>query len=294
MATASSSTLVDASTLANFNAWANWIYSQFIAFGWTQTSDTGQGAFPAVGSVPTAAGYYAIFKSADTLTASCPIYVKLEVWAASSVPTFAITVGTAGTNGAGTLLAPATTRFTWAANGASTTNSIAVYASGDAGSIRFNLWSSTLGTSPDYYQAIHICIARSRDTSGNQTGNYVQLWCGGSSSNRFSQTVYAPGQGTTNSGDSTTNSYIAAVPMTGNTVSWSNNGAICVSPVQQNIGGLSNPTPDILVAGYADVKPGTSVNVTVYGVSHTYVACGCNQFYAWILSAACSLLLRYE
>jgi hypothetical protein len=297
MATATTTAYSDASNLTNFNAWAYWVYQQFIAFGWVQTADTGQGTFPASGSVPSAAGYYAIFKSADSLTASCPIYVKIEFWATSNVPYFGLTVGTGGTNGAGSLTFPYTTRMygggtyalqTYTAN---TGNMLPLFASGDAGSMRLGLWFSNNPGSPDYYQGVYIIIARSRDNAGNQTGNYVQVW-GGCHAVQSFQTVFAPSLGTTNTIDGS-NSIIAMYPNVGN-ASWANGGAIPVSPVVQNMGGFSNPTPDLLVGGLKDFTPATTAVCKSYGVAHTYVAISCQQFNAFMQSQYMSLLMRYE
>lgn len=297
MATATMSTYCDASSLANFNAWAYWIYQQFIAFGWVQTADTGQGAMPAVSSAPSAAGYYVIFKSSDALSSACPIYVKLEMWEASNVPNFGLQVSTGGTDGAGNLLSPVTARmygggtYTLAANSANNSNSLPLFASGDGGNMRLALWSQNNNASPDYYNAVGIIIARSRDSSGNQTGNFVQVWglCQGG---KPFQTVYAPSLGTTNSIDN--NGYlIAPYPNVGDN-SWSNGGAVAVAPVMQNVGGFSNPTPDILIGSRKDFVPGTTASITVYGVAHTYVALGAYNLSNYLQSANTAVLLRYE
>ncbi len=245
MATATMNTYCDASSLANFNAWAYWMYQQFIAFGWTQTADSGQGTFPASGSAPSSAGsYFAIFQSADTLSGACPITVKIEFWESSNTPNFGVTVGTGGTDGAGNLLAPFSQRmygggtYQLLAYSANASNSLACYASGDTGSIRFAMWNA--GTAnPDYYNLVYIVIARSRDASGNLTSNYVQVWTGCNSGKQF-QTVFSPLVGTTNSIDSS-NYLTAAFPYISGNNSWSAGGAVCVGPVMQNIGGLSKP-----------------------------------------------------
>lgn len=297
MATATTSAYADGSSLTNFNAWAYWMYQQFIAFGWTQTADTGQGTFPETGSAPSAAGYYAVFKAADSLAGACPIYVKIEFWEASNVPYFGLTVSTGGTDGAGNLLSPVSQRWsgggTYAlqANGASTTNLLPLFASGDAGNIRFVLWPNTNSSSPDYYQGVAIIIARSRDSSGNQTGNYVQVW-GLCNTGKAFQTVFAPSVGATNIIDNT-GYLIAAYPAISSS-SWSNGGAVLVSPVMQNVGGLSNPTPDILIGSNKDFPPGTTATVSIYGVLHTYVSFGANNFYNFLNGVNSAVLVRYE
>jgi hypothetical protein len=275
MATSTTNAYCDGSNLTNFNAWANWMYLQFIAFGWVQTADTGQGTFPASGSVPSTAGsYFAILKSNDATSGACPIYVKIEFWAQSNVPYFGITVGTGGTDGAGNLFQPTSQRiygggtYSLKASTASTTNLLPCYASGDAGSIRFAMWCSTTSQSPDYNNIVGFVVARSRDSNGLVTGSYVQLWTWCSGSNIYFQTIFAASLGTTNSIDAS-GYFIAPYPYN---TSWANNGAVLVSPVMQNIGGLSNPTPDLLISGISNFPAGTTSTVTVYGVTHTYLS----------------------
>jgi len=275
------------------------MYQQFLAFGWTQTADTGQGAFPAVSSAPSAAGYYAIFQAADALSSAYPITVKIEFWESSNIPYFGLTVGTNGTDGAGNLLTPFSTRLyggsgdnrSLQGQSASTTNLLPCFASGDAGNMRFGMWYNNNNVGPDYYQGVGIIIARARDSNGNQCGNYVQVW-GFCYSHGAFQTVFAYGLGTTNNLD-LTGTVIAAAPNLGDT-SWTNSGAIMVSPVMQNIGGLSNPTPDLLVGSRKDFPPTASAVITVYGIAHTYVALSSTNLYGFVQSQNTSLLMRYE
>jgi hypothetical protein len=276
------------------------MYQQFLAFGWTQTADTGQGTFPATGSAPSAAGYFAIFKSGDALSGTSPIYVKIEFWESSSIPYFALTVGTGGTDGAGNLLAPYTTRIygggtpmSFKAYGASTTNLLPCYASGDAGSIRFAMWCGPSTSSPDNYNIVGIVIGRSRDSSGNATGNYVQMWvwCYGGSA---FQTVFASSVGGGTNNLDQTNYFIAAVPYFSGSVTWSNAGAIAVAPVLQNVGGLSNPTPDLLIGSNADFPAGATAAITVYGVSHNYLGASSHAQNAYLNGPQSTPLMRYE
>ncbi len=298
MATATTNAYADGSSLTNFNAWAYWMYQQFLAFGWTQTADSGQGTFPASGSVPSAAGYYAVFQSADGLSSATKITVKIEFWAdGSSIPNFGLTIGTNGTDGAGNLLTPYSTRiyggggtYNFKCQSASTTNLLPCYASGDSGSIRFCMWNAGV-SSPDEYNIVYIIIARSRDGSGNATSNYVQLWAG-SYNGKFFQTVFGSNGGST---IMDTNNYVmAAYPNYSGSASWSSGGAILASPIVQNIGGLSNPTPDLLLGSNKDFVPAATAAITVYGVSHTYLACSSGQFYQFVNGPYSSLLMRYE
>lgn len=112
MSTNSFSSAIDHSSDANFRTWYGEIRTAMAAVGMVQTSDTGQ-VNPATMTRPgtsTFAGYE-IWRFADTLQATAPIYIKIEMGTGSATtrPTLAITVGT-GTNGAGTLTGVVSTR----------------------------------------------------------------------------------------------------------------------------------------------------------------------------------------
>jgi hypothetical protein len=288
MAIATTTTFPDASSLTNFNAWAQWIYDQFLAFGWTQTADTGQQTWPATGSVPTSP-VYNIFVSNDSLSSAFPIYVKLEMWGNSSVPNFALTVGTGGTDGAGNMLSPNTTRTEFNPYTNSTSPAQNVYASGDAGNIRFLLWTPS-GTSgyPNSYELTYFVIGRSYSGLGVQTGDYVMTWFGGYS-NRYCQVVYNPTIGGTNTQDSSSY-FIAALPYPG--TSSSEAGSVIISPVFQNIGGFTNPTPDLVIGKSGDFPSDTVAACTIYGTSHNFMAT-IPQF-SFINGITASIMIRYE
>jgi hypothetical protein len=238
---------------------------------------------------------YNVFKSADSLSIAYPIYIKIEMWAVGNVPYFGITVGTGGTNGSGSLLSPTTNRVygggtpSFACYIVDVSAFYPCFASGDSGSIRFGLFNQSVATYGTY-NSVSIIVARSRDGSGNQTGDYVMLWTACNNGKTF-QTVFTGGGGANN--EDITGSFIGALPSA--TTSTTFGGVTMASPVFQNIGGLSNPTPDLLVGKYADFAFGSSAAITVYNVSHNYISVGSNQVSNFLGSnSQCALLLRYE
>lgn len=88
-----------------YQAWWAAIRAQLTAVGMVQTSDTGQ-LNPASHARPAATNYsgYEIWRFADSLQATLPIFLKLEpgVGTAQDRPAIRFTIGT-GTDGAGTL-----------------------------------------------------------------------------------------------------------------------------------------------------------------------------------------------
>jgi len=122
----------------------------------------------------------------------------------------------------------------------------------------------------DSYGPQYVIIARSRDNNGNQTANYVMYWEGfsqGASLFNLFQTVFPP-LGGMNVVDST--GYLMSG--LGKQTTGAMNGVTMVSPVFQNVGGLSNPTPDLLVGFGNDFPFNTPATILVYGVNHNYIA----------------------
>ncbi len=69
---------------------------------------------------------------------------------------------------------------------------------------------------------------------------------------------------------------------------------MAVSPVFQNIGGLTNATPDLLVGKQGDFGPSSVSAITIYNVSHNYLSINTNAFNGFISGITTSLLMRYE
>lgn len=96
-------------TDAVFQAWINAIHAAFVTAGWVQTADTGQLASPATVAHPTvnatSAGYE-IWRMADALQATAPIFVKIEYGTGGNTTGqnngYWITIGT-GSDGAGAI-----------------------------------------------------------------------------------------------------------------------------------------------------------------------------------------------
>jgi len=216
---------------------------------------------------------FMIFESQDSLTAACPIYVKVELAgvSGSNAPWLRFTIGSGGSNGFGILNTNAVLSQATAGYQATTSTLHPCYLSGDAGSFRAALFLP-VGTdgNVDSYGPQYVIIARSRDNNGNQTANYVMYWEGfsqGASLFNLFQTVFPP-LGGMNVVDST--GYLMSG--LGKQTTGAMNGVTMVSPVFQNVGGLSNPTPDLLVGFGNDFPFNTPATILVYGVNHNYIA----------------------
>lgn len=243
---------------------------------------------------------FMIFESNDSLSSIAPIYVKLELYAYqnTNTPSFRVTVGLGGTNGYGSLVAPVTAALTSTSYQNDTTNLRPCYASGDAGSFRCTILNPIGVGSNDPYLGQWMVIARSRDTSGNPTSNYVSLWVGGytAAAPCTFQTVFSAGGINL---EDTQGVLIGALanPAAANNFSGAFSGVTMVTPIFQNVGGLSNPTPDFLGGFAKDFPVNTLALITVYGVQHNYislVSTGAGPKIGPVSSTYAALLFRFE
>lgn len=108
MSTANPNVLFDNRSVGNFRAWAQAMHDSFIAVGLVQTADTGQvniSTMAVPGAINTYAGYE-IFRFADTLQATKPIFIKVEYGngptSVGALAAFRISISN-NTNGAGSL-----------------------------------------------------------------------------------------------------------------------------------------------------------------------------------------------
>lgn len=172
----------DISSDAAFRKWAQGVHDALVGCGWVQTADTGQVTISTMTAPSTAnaAAGYEIFRMNDALQATCPVFVKLEygrVSATNNTPTQWVTVGQ-GSNGSGTitgqLLARTQVASTTTAYGSAT--EYPSYGSCDGAGICLALWSGY--TNPGTF---FLAIERSRDASGNATGDAVLIALGGQS-----------------------------------------------------------------------------------------------------------------
>jgi len=175
------------STAAAIQAWTTWIASGIVEVGWVQTSDTGQcntATLSTPGAIQTSVGYQ-IFRMADALQATAPVFMKVEFGSGAAVnnPSLWITIGT-GSDGAGNLtgIRMARSQLTSTAS----TISYACYMSGASGRLAIALWV-VVNTS------MAIIVERTHDVAGADTGDglTVNLLFG---STKTSQ--YLPSSGT--------------------------------------------------------------------------------------------------
>lgn len=238
-------------------------------------------------SLPTANTYpaYEIYRTADTLSAQLPIYVKMEYGAntAANGPQTAITVGT-GSSGTGSITGNGTGRMAGSANWANNTgqpnNSLwecdfSWYnAAGGGNGIAIimyrNLQQNGLGAGNYQNQLPWMFILeRSHDSNGNDTAEFVTINMQRFGINNFYHMVAAangsPGQVYTY-----TNSQLYQAPYSDNSAT-AVGGLAYLVPVYPIVGKICNPMRTMALGKVADFADGAIVPMSIYGTTQNYL-----------------------
>lgn len=274
MATRFSNTLqMTNSTDALFRAWVQFVEDTLVTTGgWVNTADTGQmtistAAHPTL--TQTKVGYR-VYRMADTLQATKPIYMRIDYGSgtAANTPAMWPTIGT-GTDGAGnvtgTIFAPvgpgggSTAPVVANTNG---TNASSSYGSADTN--RLQLLMFVRGGANDF---LLFSVERSKDSSGNDTGDGLLItW----------QTGSGAGSGIDRS------AYVLAVAGTqpavenGCQVVLSNNdpstfsGDVGIGLVLHVKSVVQQPGLGVCAANSNDFVANAQPSFSIYGASHTF------------------------
>lgn len=169
------------SDTAGFRLWGKAISDAIAAQGWVKTADTGQIDWATVTTSAASTSYgYEIWRAADTLAATYPIFLKLEygTGAKSSAPWCPQVWATVGmaSNGAGTLIAHGSyTSAISSRNSFLSSSSTAVnhsgmcYVNGDGSSLVLALWPPSNADTVSGYTRMGggvLVLERTRDEDG--------------------------------------------------------------------------------------------------------------------------------
>lgn len=290
MATLTGNYVDDNSSLANFKQWAQAISNAFSTFGWVKTSDTGQVDWTALATVPSNAFVYEIWQSADSLSSTLPIVVRIEYGYSSTSVQVRLSVGTAS-NGTGSITGNVISGAPWNANNLQSNAGSSVYPcffSGDSGTFRMFMWQNSNAC----FVAI---IERSVDSTGNYTADYFSVITANSNSpsSGFQQTVTASGAANRENG-------VIAPALTNGSGTGYWNGSVAALPVFPVIGKIGNPMLSVMTCVGGDAADGSIVTVQgFYGSTHTFVAANRGQLAAYCgtrqyNTTNMALLMRYE
>jgi hypothetical protein len=277
MSTATTSLLTGSnSTDTLFRAWCQWIHDQLAAVGLVNTSDTGQINLATV-TKPTgtsAAQGYEIWRFADSLQATYPVFFKIEYGSgagAANAPGIWITMGT-GSNGSGTLTGQVGTRNQIYCS-EYVTAAVPCYMSGSTNRFVFAMWSGSASNNPFLYFGIE----RSKDSAGadNSEGIILQAFCFGGGAG-FWFMAFLPFSGSIPAQETTG---FALVPPS-STVSGSIGSDTYMYPYLPFNVYPRNPPMNLMAwlnsATNVDFSRETTYTLDVYGASHVYLVCGSN------------------
>lgn len=257
------SALTFVNTDADFRAWATVVHNALASGGLVQTGDSGQIVLASVvkPGVANTAGGYEVWRFADTLQATVPLFFKIEygVGTAITTPSLWITVGS-GSNAAGTLtgLTSTRTQMSPAASTLGTTKS--VYASVATNRV----WVAGGIDWATATNSFFFGIERTKDSTGADTadGFYVQTSGGATTGTSFQSALWAGGA----SAASASSGPIVA-PVSSRTAVATD---VAVTPSLYYQGKPFYPT--MLGAQAADIPGNLTYALTYLGGSHTYIS----------------------
>jgi hypothetical protein len=249
-----------------------------------QTSDTGQTAASAL-TYPTAAYQvrgYQIWRMADTLASTVPVYVKLEFGNGNTTSSYNVwfTVGT-GSNGAGVITGTLIART---ADLIVTATVAGIFAgSADTGRLAFFIGGAGQG------HAL-FSIERTKDATGADTSDgllvVIDNGAVGSAPQHYRLLRFV--------GTAPPNSTVWGVSVPSGTT-YALGANVGVSPVRFFDGQPTNPCLNFMAYLNADIAVLSSVPVAVYGTSHTYFTIGSSHVSTLgTANNLATLMIRYE
>jgi hypothetical protein len=276
---------------ASYSAWVNEIYNSLIAFGWVQTSDTGQTTFGGTLTAPAGINTYpdwGIFRMADSLQATCAVFIRIDFGEAATTdgPAIKFQACIGGTNGSGTLTGNVTTQLA----GSNTTANATLRncrTAGTTSSFRMQFFSNSLTNA-----GWTIAIERDLDTSGVEVSTGVNILTGIATGNFFTKTAqFLSTTGETGAVETLWYALISSQ------TSQSGGGVVGVGGVRNTLGVFRNPMKGMLVTARGDFTNESTSTVSVYGSNHTYLFLRPNAFGAMNVNGwntDCGIALLWE
>jgi hypothetical protein len=247
---------------ANFRSWGSYVAARFLAVGLVQTADTGQINWTTV-LAPVAANTvqgYEIWRFADTLQATAPVYFKVQYGSGSSSannPLMQFTFGT-GSDGAGNLTGTLST--TMAAGFTAYATAGSLFGSGSTN--RFCMVTFNGAT-----QGLYFGFERTLDSSGEPTSEGV--WFFGRAninSNSLGIGFWNRSTGMVGPAWAVNNTFAGMFPDTTGITGVQT----IVAPVFPEKGVFGNPV--LSCCGYltGDIAPSSTPTIYAYGAAHVF------------------------
>lgn len=282
----------------DFRACVAGLRAMLAAAGLVQTADTGQ-LDPATVVRPTSGGSvaagYEIYRFADALQATLPVYIKVEYGTGFAANNFGwwFTVGT-GTNGAGVLTGQVSGRRQQYPLVVGANN---WYCSGSQGADggRFAMIANYIAANGN--GSSFLCIERTRDANGNPTADgiiFFGLQNAGSTALAFLQHV--PAAGLVPAGVNSTSG--VQYPTLGGGPSYASGKSIIglnvgLLPTIALLGKVLFGTP--LYFAPADIGDLSTIVVNQFGAAHTFMCFGSGMNYSNVMSNIITgIAIRWE
>lgn len=270
---------------ANFRAWGSSVNAKLASMGLVNTADTGQinwTTVTAAAGTNTAQGYE-IWRFADTLQATYPVFFKFEYGSGSAVnnPSIWLTVGS-GSDGVGGLTGVLSVRrqFTFTA----TATAITAYWSGDTNRFVFAWQGATTATS------LLMAAERTNDGSDLLTNEGVLLTA--YSTGAFSQVAWNCTTGPYTVWETTSGALGPEKAPLGTT-----GAQVAIYPLFHNKGVFLNFGINVMGVVDATIAPNAAFTFTVHSNSHTYIGVGVGAIAGSLqrtTSSLSSVVIRYE
>lgn len=299
MATLITRSIPTSSDDATFRAWGKIFSDGLESIGITKTADTGQidwATATRTAGVDTMVGYE-IRQFTDALQGTAPVYIKVEYGSGATNLRAAvkITVGY-GSNGTGSLTGNLSIAAILGVAAAKTVSCDSFYSVND-GTFTLAWWVN--GNYTDIANGYY--IARTKNSSGVDTADGVNIGWVGSYSGTASGWQYLPASGVAYPSTPMINP-MCAFPTT--TVGTADNLTMGLNggvyPIHPNIGYPGNPDLGALVyPTRVSSVPGVVVSIQIYGSVHNFITLGHTSTGAarsinGSASISWSLMLRYE
>lgn len=268
MSYAATTTLVNTVTTdAAFRTWGSAYNAKFTSIGWVNTADTGQINWTTVlASLATnTVQGYEIWRFADTLQSTAPVFLKIEYGAGAAVANGSLwfTLGS-GSNGTGSLTGVQSTRQQVQCT--ATAGAITHYWSGDTNRFTLAVSGATAATSDCFG------VERTVDTTGALTSEGCLMVTLGTSvwGQQAWNQVIGP---TTASWETTIGSMGAGLAPFGTFGS-----QVAIYPVFHNKGVFLPPGLNLYLFEKALITAGSPISFTTYGATHTYMPLNTTSF----------------
>lgn len=261
--TTSFSSTPTVNTLAQYNAYFSAVRAAILSFGWVQTSDTGQVDFTTNAAFPAIGTHYQLFRPADALQSTAPFILRIGYGNSASIVQMTVQLGSE-TDGAGNFINNFTAPISLTNGTSGSATAMTSYGAGDTDRFWLALNATVTATGVASGNMMFLSFERSKDSLGDNTGDFATIFCSGASATGLRQVSlhqeYGPTQGD--------NAWVAPMPY--NSLNLGFNGAGGTVPVFPFLGRVENPSKDMGLCKFGDFAHGSIITCESYNLNRSY------------------------